>query len=95
MTPTYLADPVLRMLPPEPPTTFLRLSPREQAWRGRLFLMTWIVSGDQPFSWSAALADDEPHNSESRALVASVPDERLLAELQAAYESEAAARKVT
>ena len=78
-------DPILALLPDDDdlPFSFRRLAPEEQAWRGRLFLMTWVISGHEAFSWSTALGDFEPHNTESRALVASVSDERLIEELRA------------
>ncbi|MBA3689042.1 MAG: hypothetical protein H0W81_09470 [Chloroflexi bacterium] len=76
-------DPVLGRLPDDDdlPYSFHRLSPKEQAWRGRLMLMTWIVSGNEAYAWSVALADDEPHNTESRELVASVSDQSIIDEL--------------
>ena len=76
-------DPVLALLPDDDdlPTSFRVLQPNEQYWRGRLMLMTWIVTRNETHAWSIALADGEPHNTESRQLVASVPDERLINEL--------------
>ncbi|MBA3688183.1 MAG: hypothetical protein H0W81_05085 [Chloroflexi bacterium] len=44
--------------------------------------MTWILTGNETYAWSVALADGEPHNTESQQLVASVPDDRLLDELR-------------
>lgn len=76
-------DPVLRFLPEADalPSSYRLLPAVERAWRGRLMLMTWIISGNETYAWSVALADGEPHNTESRQLVASVPDERLISEL--------------
>lgn len=82
----YLRDPVLRLLPGEPPETFLALPPDEQAWRGRFFLMAWILTRNEPFSWDAALADDPDLNRQNRELVAATPDERILAELRHIYD---------
>ena len=78
-------DPVLALLPDDDdlPVSFRGLSREEQAWRGRLMLMTWILSGNETYAWSVALADDEPHNTESRRLVVSIPDQRLIEELRA------------
>jgi hypothetical protein len=76
-------DPVLALLPDEDdlPVSFRVLPADERSWRGRLMLMTWIVTGNEAYAWSLALADGEPHNTESRQLIASVPDERLIDEL--------------
>jgi hypothetical protein len=78
-------DPVLALLPDddELPHSFRLLSKEERSWRGRLMLMTWIVTGNESYAWSVALADDEPHNTESRKLAASVPDQKLVDELGA------------
>jgi hypothetical protein len=77
-------DPVLAFLPDDDdlPHSFRILSPDERSWRGRLMLMTWIVTGNESYAWSVAMADDEPHNTESRKLAASVPDQRLIEELR-------------
>ncbi len=77
-------DPVLALLPAvdDLPISYRELPTRERAWRGRLMLMTWILTGNETYAWSVALADGEPHNTESQQLVASVPDDRLLDELR-------------
>jgi hypothetical protein len=77
-------DPVLALLPDDDdlPISFRLLQPAERAWRGRLMLMTWIVTGNEIYAWSMALADGEPHNQESRRLVASVADTRLIDEVR-------------
>jgi hypothetical protein len=76
-------DPVLALLPDDDdlPNSYRRLDPDERRWRGRLMLMTWIVTGNEAHAWSVALADGEPHNSESKRLVTSIPDQRIVEEL--------------
>jgi len=76
-------DPLLALLPDDDdlPDSFRLLPQEEQAWRGRLMLMTWLVTGDETYAWLVALADSEPHNTESRALVASVADSRLISDV--------------
>jgi hypothetical protein len=76
-------DPVLALLPDDDdlPDSFRLMPQQEQAWRGRLMLMTWLVTDDETYAWSVALADSEPHNTESRELVASVADSGLISEV--------------
>jgi hypothetical protein len=77
-------DPILALLPDDDdlPYSFRILSRQERSWRGRLMLMTWIVTGNESYAWTVALTDGEPHNTESRNLVASVPDQKLIEELR-------------
>ncbi|HEY5484620.1 MAG TPA: hypothetical protein VIK31_12590 [Propionibacteriaceae bacterium] len=51
-------DPMLAMLPSEPPWGFQRLPREEQAWRGRAFLIAYVVTGSEAFAWSLALTRD-------------------------------------
>ena len=48
-------DPMLALLPPEPPWMFQRLRREEQAWRGRAFLIAFVMTDNEAFSWSLAL----------------------------------------
>ena len=80
--PDVPSDPLLQLLPSEPPWSFLDLSREEQAWRGRVFLMTWSMGGTTVFSWSVALNDTPLHNAELIALVANTPDERIRSEVE-------------
>ena len=80
--PDVPSDPILQLLPSEPPWSFLGLPPAEQAWRGRVFLMTWAMGGTAVFSWSVALNDEPLHNSELITLVANTPDERIRSEVE-------------
>lgn len=51
-------DPMLALLPPEPPWGFQRLSREEQAWRGRAFLIALVMTDNEAFSWNLALTRD-------------------------------------
>ena len=51
-------DPMLALLPPEPPWAFQRLPREEQAWRGRAFLIALVMTDNEAFSWSVALTRD-------------------------------------
>lgn len=68
---------VLSLLPDEVPLTFHSLPPAEQDWRGRLFLMVWILFGHEAYSWSMALAADPEWDAQMRQVVAETPDEYL------------------
>ena len=80
--PDVPSDPLLQLLPSEPPWSFLDLPPAEQAWRGRVFLMTWSMGGTTVFSWSVALNDEPLHNAELIALEVNTPDERIRSEVE-------------
>lgn len=51
-------DPMLALLPPEVPLAFQRLPRDEQAWRGRAFLIAFVMTDNAAFSWSLALTRD-------------------------------------
>jgi hypothetical protein len=51
-------DPMLALLPPEPPWDFQRLPRQEQAWRGRAFLIAFVMTDNAAFSWNLALTRD-------------------------------------
>ena len=90
----FRTDPVLRLLPAQVPDTFLLLSAEEQAWRGRYFLMAWVLNGQNvEHAWWAALADDPDHNREAKAAVENSFDEAIIEGVQIANE-EMAARSV-
>lgn len=73
-------DPVLRLIPAEGmPDTFRAMPEEEQKWRGRYFLMTWVLSRHTAYAWSIALA--EPEES-GKATVAGIEDEAILAGLR-------------
>src|SRR5450756_2378935 len=52
-------DPMLALLPPEPPWAFQLLPREEQRWRARVFLAVWINTGGMMFAWAQALRKDE------------------------------------
>lgn len=75
----YLRDPVLRLLPDEPPRAFLLLPYDEQRWRGRFFLVTWILQRDEQYAWALALAEDP--DGESRRAISTVSDQQIVDDL--------------
>ena len=66
-------DPVLRLLP-EPPDSFLLLSPKEQARRGRLWLTLYGAGYMPDHAWWFAMSAEEDI-AEMLATIAEVPDE--------------------
>ena len=74
-------DLLQRYLPWERPARFDSLPHSEQAWRGRLFLMTWAFTGSAAYAWAASGVIDPAEVAESIALVAGVPDARIEEEL--------------
>jgi len=68
-------------LPLERPARFNSLPPSEQAWRGRLFLMTWAFTGSAAYAWAASGVTDPVEVGESIELVAGIPDARIEEEL--------------
>jgi hypothetical protein len=74
-------DPVLRLLPHDDdlPSSFLRLPPKEQAWRGRFFAAAWLLTGHEAYAWSLALAPDP--DGASRRTVVSASDQQILDDL--------------
>lgn len=87
--PELVADPVLRHLPPEIPRAFLALPPREQHWRGRIFLISFILTGGRAaFSWALALGDDPEHVAECREILATTTDAAILEGLDALRDDE-------
>jgi hypothetical protein len=78
--PSRQSDPLLRRLPGEIPIAFRRLAPDEQSWRGRVFLVTYILcdgpsSGARTaFAWHVALTADPESCADNRRLVAEIGD---------------------
>ena len=68
-------------LPSERPARFDSLPLAEQAWRGRLFLMTWAFTGSAAYAWAASGVTDHTEVAESTELVAGIPDSRIEEEL--------------
>lgn len=69
-----LEDRLLHRIPGEWPQAFLRLPWSEQRWRGRVFLIAYILGGSVPFAWSMALTRDPEAVTDNRATVAEMPD---------------------
>lgn len=85
----FTADPLLRLLPSEPPASFLAMPEDEQRRRGRVFLALYGMGKDEAFCWGMALQNLHP--GEARLLadqVALIPDERLRAEVLARIDDE-------
>ena len=61
-------DPMLALLPAEPPWAFQLLPREEQQWRARIFLAVWIQTGGEMFAWAQALRKD-PDDAEVKAWV--------------------------
>jgi hypothetical protein len=82
-------DPMLALLPPEPPWGFQRLPREEQAWRGRAFLIAFVMTDNEAFSWNLALTRDPVAAENNRLDVLHTRDEvivqglRDLAEMKA------------
>lgn len=74
-------DPMLRYLP-DPPNTFRVLDPAEQSFRGRIYLMTWVLSHDEAYSWDAALTTDAAFLQAMRDTLADSSDSFLEAAVQ-------------
>jgi len=68
-------------LPAERPSKFDSLPFAEQAWRGRLFLMTWTFTGSAAYAWAVSGVNDPTEVAESIELVAGIPDARIEEEL--------------
>jgi hypothetical protein len=75
-------DDLLRhYLPAERPSRFDSLPFAEQAWRSRLFLMTWAFTGSAAYAWALSGVNDPTEVAESIELVAGIPDSRIEEEL--------------
>jgi hypothetical protein len=84
-------DPMLALLPPDPPWRFQRLPREEQAWRARAFLMLYGRGSTLPHSWWYALLERPDQITEMKALQASIPDldNRIMTALRTRAEGEA------
>jgi len=82
-------DPMLALLPAEVPLAFQRLLREEQAWRGRAFLIAFVMTDSEAFSWNLALTRDPVAAENNRLDVLHTRDEvivqglRDLAEMKA------------
>lgn len=81
-------DPVLRLLPEDPPDSFLRLPPEEQARRGRLWLVMYGAGYDPVHAWWF-VTQPESDIGQMLASIKDLPDEELPKMLQgrATYEA--------
>ncbi len=89
----FAHDPVLRLLPSETPASFLSLDEKQQAARGRYFLMAWVLHGQNiPYAWWAALNEKAATIEE---LVRDVDDALIIEAVKIANEEMAAPEHVT
>ena len=85
-------DPLLRRLSAWwVPSRFYDLPAEERRWRGRVFLMAITMTGGASGSavmlaWHMAMTTDPEAEADNRRLVESVPDEAILAGLEAMRE---------
>ena len=86
-------DPLLRRLTAWwIPAGFYDLPAEERRWRGRAFLIAVTMTGGASGSavmlaWNMALSTDPESEADNRRLVDSVPDEAILAGLEAMREA--------
>jgi hypothetical protein len=75
----YTDDPVLRLLPPEPPDSFLALPAAEQAWRGRMWISMYGAGYDPGMAWWFVLGSgDKDWEAWAKDQIAQLPDEAAL-----------------
>lgn len=67
-------DPVMRLIPDDPPEAFLALDTPEQARRGRLWITLYGAGFEPVYAWWFALSP-EAEIAEALATVATVPDD--------------------
>jgi len=75
-------DPLLARIPLEWPRRFVELPPEEQAWRGRVFLVAYIVTGGRrgghiAFAWSVAFTPNREASEDNRRLVEEIGDDAI------------------
>ncbi|MDP9270150.1 MAG: hypothetical protein M3P14_04125 [Chloroflexota bacterium] len=75
------ADHVLALLPDDEdlPRAFGLLPAEEQAWRGRLFLIYWLLHRNEGYAWSIALSPGVPEDA--RQAVSEVGDQQIIGDL--------------
>jgi hypothetical protein len=71
-------DPMLALLPSEPPWALQRLPWEEQRWRGRAFLIAFVMTDNEAFSWNLALTPDPVAAENNRLDVLHTKDEVIL-----------------
>jgi hypothetical protein len=77
---------ILCLLPDELPHTFLLMPYEEQRWRGRVFLMAWVIFGHEAYSWFAAFGNEPEYVSNLKAQLETIPDERIAEAFAVAWE---------
>jgi len=72
---TYTDDPVLRLLPPSPPDSFLGMTPDEQAWRGRAWIAMYGAGYNMDHAWWFVLQNDPDFTAYMKDLLSRVPND--------------------
>lgn len=80
--PLVTDDPLVRLLPADPPGAFTNLPPAEQSFRARIYLMVWVLSEDEAYSWDAALTTNADFLQSMRETLATSSDEYIAAAVQ-------------
>ena len=83
-------DPMLALLPPEPPWSFQRLPRDEQAWRARVFLAVWVNTGNAKFAWWQALRKADDDEQVKAWTLANMTDEVIIEGLRSAQQAQEA-----
>ncbi len=83
-------DPMLALLPAELPYSFQSLPREEQAWRGRAFLIAFVMTDNEAFSWSLALTRDPVAAENNKMDVEHTGDEAIVQGLRDLAEMKAA-----
>lgn len=90
----FSADPLLRLLPSDPPGSFLAMSPVDQGRRGRVFLALYGMGKPIAFCWAMALQTIDPQEGELLAdEVAKVDDDAIRSEVLARIDADNLAAK--
>lgn len=90
----FSADPLLRLLPSDPPASFLAMSPADQARRGRVMLGLFGMGKPIAFCWAMALQTINPQEAELLAdEMAKVDDDAIRSEVLARIDAENLAAK--
>ena len=81
-------DPMLRLLPEDPPDSFVSTTPDEQAWRGRVFLAVWAMGYPEPYAWWHALQTGKEQTDWLKDFVRTELDDEALTEAVTRRQSE-------
>lgn len=91
----WTSDPLLRLLPSEPPASFTNMPDDEQRWRGKAFLALWGMGAPEHFCWGIALQTIDPDQAGFRADIEAIPDDMIRQEVIARIAAINLAAKIT